>query len=136
MQDYYTASQKCPKTLTNEWNSCSDDARTIMIKNLQCATVVYHGAGHLPWRSTLTTSVADLLAPESYNKLTLPKTGPCKVIKVSPTSIRIDGGEIRNTLSTDQATIRALAKIAKQQLAYTLDRQLGRLDERVDKGGG
>lgn len=67
----------------------------------------------------MTTSAVELLATELYNKLMTPKTSKFKIIKVSQTSIAIDGDRIQNTVSNDRATPLPTGRHAQRQLLHT-----------------
>lgn len=62
----------------------------------------------------MTTSSAENLETESYNKLMLRHKEPFKVIELFPTAIMIDEEGIRNTASTYLAALSPSEKIAEQ----------------------
>lgn len=58
----------------------------------------------------MTTSAAKGLVTKSYNKLLSVKTGPFKVVEVSPTTVPIDEDGIYNTVSVDRSTVALTAR--------------------------
>lgn len=86
-------------------------------------------------RQPMTTSAAERLATQSYNKLIPPKTEPFKVIELSPRIITTDEDGTRNTVSIDGATLVSPAKFADRQIVYMPEQPVNERDEKVDEGG-
>lgn len=85
-------------------------------------------------RPPITTSVAQRLATETYNKVMPPNTERFKIIEVSRMTITIIEDGIPNTIAIYRDTLAAREKLTDRQLIYTPDEPGHKREDRLHEG--
>lgn len=81
----------------------------------------------------MTTYASESLVTEWYKALMPGKTGLFMVVEISPTTLTIDGDEIRNSVSIERATLAPPAKFAERQFVSMPDDPVENRDDKATK---
>lgn len=87
-------------------------------------------------RQPVTTSPSQRLATELYNKMIRLEVGKFRIVKISPSMLKINEERKESTSSTEGAKPAPLAKIAQQNDHYSPIQPVYKWDDQVDAGEG